>query len=102
MTKQEKPRTAERRKPAPSQNNRRAKEKVGGGGPRRDSDGGSPKAHRPAQGNPAPTMATVGAKISRRASDRIRSGHVWVYASDVESIAATATDGSEAVPSLLP
>jgi 23S rRNA (cytosine1962-C5)-methyltransferase len=37
---------------------------------------------------PAPPAATpqAGAQISRRAADRLRSGHVWVYASDVESV----------------
>jgi len=30
----------------------------------------------------------VGARISRRAADRLRAGHVWVYASDVESLTA--------------
>ena len=29
-----------------------------------------------------------GAVISRRASDRIRSGHLWVYATDIESVSA--------------
>lgn len=27
-----------------------------------------------------------GARVSRRAADRLRAGHVWVYASDVESV----------------
>jgi 23S rRNA (cytosine1962-C5)-methyltransferase len=27
-----------------------------------------------------------GAKINRRAADRLRSGHLWVYASDIESV----------------
>jgi 23S rRNA (cytosine1962-C5)-methyltransferase len=27
-----------------------------------------------------------GAKISRRAADRLRAGHLWVYASDIESV----------------
>jgi 23S rRNA (cytosine1962-C5)-methyltransferase len=36
--------------------------------------------------------------INRRASDRIRAGHVWVYASDVESVVPAGGD----VPSLLP
>ena len=27
-----------------------------------------------------------GARVSRRAADRLRSGHLWVYASDIESI----------------
>ncbi len=102
MTKQEKPRPAESRKSAPSQNNRRTKERIGGGRPPRDSDGGNQKAHRHQKGAPPHPIPTVGATISRRASDRIRAGHVWVYASDVESIAATATGGSEDVPSLLP
>jgi len=30
--------------------------------------------------------AHVGAKISRRAADRLRAGHLWVYASDIESV----------------
>lgn len=29
-----------------------------------------------------------GARVSRRAADRLRAGHVWVYASDVESLNA--------------
>src|SRR5262249_52061467 len=37
---------------------------------------------QPAQKNEAET----GARISRRAADRLRAGHVWVYASDVESL----------------
>lgn len=28
----------------------------------------------------------VGARVSRRAADRLRAGHVWVYASDVEDL----------------
>jgi 23S rRNA (cytosine1962-C5)-methyltransferase len=39
----------------------------------------------------------IGARISRRAADRLRSGHVWVYASDVESLNA----GSGDAPALL-
>ena len=30
----------------------------------------------------------IGARVSRRAADRLRAGHVWVYASDVESLEA--------------
>ena len=40
----------------------------------------------------------IGARISRRAADRLRAGHLWVYASDVESLAA----GEGVVPALLP
>jgi len=39
-----------------------------------------------------------GARISRRAADRLRAGHVWVYASDIEFIDANA----ENPPALLP
>ncbi len=31
--------------------------------------------------------SALGAKISRRAADRLRAGHLWVYASDIESLA---------------
>jgi 23S rRNA (cytosine1962-C5)-methyltransferase len=46
---------------------------------------------RGSQGNPDPAAAgappaTAGARINRRAADRLRSGHLWVYASDIESI----------------
>jgi 23S rRNA (cytosine1962-C5)-methyltransferase len=39
-----------------------------------------------------------GASISRRAADRLRAGHVWVYASDVESVAIEEGE----TPALLP
>jgi len=41
------------------------------------------KAKGPARNSAAPT---VGALINRRASDRLRNGHLWVYASDIDSI----------------
>lgn len=40
----------------------------------------------------------AGAVISRRASDRLRSGHVWVYASELESVEL----GAGEAPALLP
>jgi 23S rRNA (cytosine1962-C5)-methyltransferase len=40
----------------------------------------------------------IGARISRRAADRLRAGHVWVYASDVESLEI----GEGGAPALLP
>jgi 23S rRNA (cytosine1962-C5)-methyltransferase len=46
---------------------------------------------------PAPAAPT-GARISRRAADRLRSGHLWVYASDIESIQAD----EQNPPALLP
>jgi len=42
--------------------------------------------------------AAPGAKISRRAADRLRAGHLWVYASDIESVELPAGD----LPALLP
>jgi 23S rRNA (cytosine1962-C5)-methyltransferase len=54
--------------------------------------------------NPAPaashpsTPAVPGARISRRAADRLRAGHLWVYASDIESVVAD----NENPPALIP
>jgi 23S rRNA (cytosine1962-C5)-methyltransferase len=45
----------------------------------------------PTSAQPATTPSPVkvfGARISRRASDRLRSGHLWVYATDIEAISA--------------
>ncbi|HEY2470708.1 MAG TPA: class I SAM-dependent rRNA methyltransferase [Terracidiphilus sp.] len=43
----------------------------------------------------------IGARISRRAADRLRAGHVWVYASDVESLELGEVAPGKA-PALLP
>jgi 23S rRNA (cytosine1962-C5)-methyltransferase len=48
---------------------------------------------------PASALPIAGARVSRRAADRLRAGHVWVYASDVESVAVP--EGG-AAPALLP
>jgi 23S rRNA (cytosine1962-C5)-methyltransferase len=50
-----------------------------------DAASSAAAAKLPKRGENAPA---VGAVISRRAADRLRSGHLWVYASDVESVAA--------------
>jgi 23S rRNA (cytosine1962-C5)-methyltransferase len=51
---------------------------------------------------PAPDQNTlgskIGAKITRRASDRLREGYLWVYASDIEAINV----GEGEPPALLP
>jgi 23S rRNA (cytosine1962-C5)-methyltransferase len=66
--------------------------KAGRRGPRGNPD---PAGHKPHTVScPRPT----GAQISRRAADRLRSGHLWVYASDVESIEVD----EENPPALLP
>jgi len=54
----------------------------------------APKTVRPA----APTSKALGARINRRAADRLRAGHLWVYASDIESVELL---GAEP-PALLP
>lgn len=47
-----------------------------------------------------PATAThLGALISRRAADRLRSGHLWVYASDIETLSA---GNDDTPPALLP
>ncbi len=52
---------------------------------------------RPSSPKPSSNEHGIGARISRRAADRLRAGHVWVYASDVESLNA-----GEGTPALLP
>lgn len=47
---------------------------------------------------PQSTSSSLGARVNRRAADRLRAGHLWVYASDVESIEA----GEGEAPALLP
>jgi 23S rRNA (cytosine1962-C5)-methyltransferase len=49
--------------------------------------------------NPRPAAGEIGARINRRAADRLRTGYLWVYSSDVESIGLPA-DGE--APALLP
>ena len=48
---------------------------------------------------PKPPKDEIGARINRRAADRLRTGFLWVYASDVESLGLPAN--AEA-PALLP
>lgn len=56
------------------------------------------KALPASPGSNKTTSGPLGARISRRAADRLRAGHLWVYASDVEAIEV---EGSQA-PGLLP
>ena len=44
--------------------------------------------------------AAPGAIVSRRAADRLRGGHLWVYSSDVESVSLP-EDGSANPPALV-
>lgn len=58
------------------------------------------KISRPVAPKPAsiPPAVQFGARITRRAADRLRSGHLWVYASDIEALET----GSGDPPALLP
>lgn len=61
----------------------------------------------PARRRTAPTAhaagsaAIQGAVVNRRAADRLRSGHLWVYASDIVSITLPDSDAVQP-PALLP
>ncbi|MGD1063766.1 MAG: class I SAM-dependent rRNA methyltransferase [Terracidiphilus sp.] len=47
----------------------------------------SPSARAASHPSPVPTRAApIGALVNRRAADRLHSGHLWVYASDVVSV----------------
>jgi len=48
---------------------------------------------------PQKPAATAGVRISRRAADRLRAGHAWVYASEIESV-SVADEANP--PTLLP
>jgi 23S rRNA (cytosine1962-C5)-methyltransferase len=61
-----------------------------------------PSKSKPSTPRPAPEQNTlgdrIGAKITRRAADRLREGYLWVYASDIEAI----NTGEGTPPALLP
>lgn len=63
--------------------------------PTASGPGPARRGSEPATPSERPIM---GARISRRAADRLRAGHVWVYASDIESV--TVPEGTN--PGLLP
>jgi 23S rRNA (cytosine1962-C5)-methyltransferase len=59
--------------------------------PAQTGQGGRPTGPSEAPGQhssrkPPEAQSPSGIQISRRAADRLRSGHAWVYASDIESI----------------
>lgn len=56
---------------------------------------------KPVKENLPAEPGAQGAVVNRRAADRLRSGHLWVYASDIEQLALP-DDGAEAPPPLLP
>src|SRR5579862_2256116 len=59
-----------------------------------------PKVKPPKKATEESSQA-VGAIVTRRAADRLRAGHLWVYASDLESIGLPNGAEGEA-PALLP
>jgi len=64
----------------------------------------APTRKAPKTANPAPPMApmhqksVLGARINRRAADRLRTGHLWVYASDIESVELPAGEPPALIP----
>ena len=58
------------------------------------------------QAAPRPRSGTAstapGARISRRAAERLRTGHLWVYASDIEELEIGPGEPNIAPPALLP
>jgi 23S rRNA (cytosine1962-C5)-methyltransferase len=77
MAKQQAPRPEKMRKAAPGAN--------------------APLAARPA----SKPQRDFGVIVNRRAADRLRGGHLWVYASDIEGISLP-DGGTDAPPALLP
>ncbi|HEV2487559.1 MAG TPA: class I SAM-dependent rRNA methyltransferase [Terracidiphilus sp.] len=83
--------------------------------PRPDTNRKTPRAERPAaparqnlhpegkSAQPGTTKApgNPGALVNRRAADRLRGGHLWVYASDIESISMPEA-ATDVAPALLP
>jgi 23S rRNA (cytosine1962-C5)-methyltransferase len=80
---------------------RRAQEREAGRENGRDKK--AEKKDWPASSARASTgMGAFGARITRRAADRLRDGHLWVYASDVEALETGPENKDGNVPALLP
>jgi 23S rRNA (cytosine1962-C5)-methyltransferase len=47
---------------------------------------------------PMHQKSVLGARINRRAADRLRTGHLWVYASDIESVELPAGEPPALIP----
>jgi 23S rRNA (cytosine1962-C5)-methyltransferase len=58
----------------------------------------TPKSTPPAKPMHEKLTPALGARINRRAADRLRSGHLWVYASDIESVELAAGEPPAMVP----
>ncbi len=66
--------------------------------PRRDSQRIPYPENKSTSRNAVSDEHEFGARVSRRAADRLRAGHVWVYASDVESLNAGGGDALALLP----
>lgn len=108
MNKPRKPQPASKRK-APGDSNAAAPSGRGHDKPSRPQPAAAPGSSRDrsfGETQPAPPRATSrvelptepGARVNRRAADRLRAGHLWVYSSDIESLAT----GEGESPALLP
>ncbi|MFP5237746.1 MAG: class I SAM-dependent rRNA methyltransferase [Acidobacteriota bacterium] len=80
----------------PHDRKQRAQRKAAAGAQPPSASSSTPRTQRGA----AAVSGIEGAQVSRRAADRLRSGHLWVYASDVEAAPGTANNGD--VPRLVP
>jgi len=69
--------------------------------PRVDRVGRNDRTSHAARPVVLPEMAGPAAIVSRRASDKIRAGHLWVYQTDIEGLIGVSKD-AENPPSLLP
>ncbi len=60
----------------------------------------STRSGQPSQPSSSLSRKIAGAIVNRRAADRLRRGHVWVYASDIESIEVAGA--ADQAPALVP
>jgi len=65
-------------------------------GPTAGTASGKPQPHR-AKPEPPNAVISASAVVSRRAADRLRAGHVWVYRSDVEQVVPAPNPGENDV-----
>lgn len=66
---------------------------------RADNKAGDARGRSTPKQEIAAAATRLGALISRRAADRLRSGHLWVYASDIETLSV---GNDDTPPALLP
>jgi 23S rRNA (cytosine1962-C5)-methyltransferase len=110
-------RTSDSRPPRREFGPQRARPASGSSGPKLAAPGNAPskfsgKAGQQAGAGSGPKIVpkasprSLGAKVNRRAADKLREGYLWVYASDIESIEIPGGAGSGGqagnAPALLP